>query len=135
MSQPWFILVDSDGQPYKGSTVDKISVPPNADVADLRSAIKLECKEILGDITASRLKTFKNKDAFDRNEGHLEANVLVNGLGSLMDEALVIVVPPPITISSAAEGLILFVQFVCFWAASLDTCCNIFVCTPLCMQQ
>jgi hypothetical protein len=122
MSQPWFRLVDSDGNSYKGHTAEKIPVPLNADVSDLRKAIQLVSKEILGDITLARLKTFKNKNAFKMKEGDLSADSVINGLGSTLDDAIVILVPPPLTSLPSAEGLILSGHFVMhLWAHTLLT--------------
>jgi hypothetical protein len=42
MSELWIILVTPDGQPYKGTFEDKISVPFDSDVSTLQRAIKRE---------------------------------------------------------------------------------------------
>ena len=40
----WYQLIDSrDGQPYKATSADKVSVSSNADVADFRKAAQAEC--------------------------------------------------------------------------------------------
>jgi|LauGreSuBDMM15SN_2_FD.fasta_scaffold1403652_2 hypothetical protein len=36
----WFLLVDADGVPYKGVSVDYVMLPPGFVVAQLRDAVK-----------------------------------------------------------------------------------------------
>jgi hypothetical protein len=39
----WFHLYDYEtGLPYKGTTADKVSVPPGSDIADFRDAVKVK---------------------------------------------------------------------------------------------
>jgi hypothetical protein len=102
--EPWYILVDSDGQPYGETSADRVEVSPNADISTLRTTIKDAVPEILGAITPSRLKVYRNKELFDRKEGLLQADTQVTGLGPSMKEALVILVPPPLTSLSASRG-------------------------------
>jgi hypothetical protein len=102
--EPWYILVDSDGQPYGETSADRVEVSPNADISTLRTTIKDAVPEILGAITPSRLKVYRNKESFDRKEGLLQADTQVTGLGPSMKETLVILVPPPLTSLSASRG-------------------------------
>ena len=61
----WFLLLDSaTGQPYKGTSADKVSVSSSADVADFRDAVKTKNSSILTGITSSQLLVYKNKAAF-----------------------------------------------------------------------
>jgi len=103
----WFLLVDSiTGQPYKGTTADKVSIASMADVADFRDAVKKKDKDdgdagVLNPFKSSQLLVFKNKAAFDKrnaaaDEGReepLEEDSLVYGLGTSKKEALIVVVP------------------------------------------
>ena len=104
MSPPqltWFLLVDAaDGQSYKGTSADKVSVLSSADVADFRHAVKAENSNKLSSIDAADLLVFKNKAAFDKRnaddgkEEPLEEDSLVYGLGTSKKEALIVVAPP-----------------------------------------
>ncbi len=100
----WFLLLDSaTGQPYKGSTADKVSVSSSADVADFRDAVKAKYDQptYLKDIPSGALLVYKNKTAFGKRnaavdegkEEPLEEDSLVDGLGTSKKEALVVVVP------------------------------------------
>jgi hypothetical protein len=73
-SKIWFHLYDSaNGLPYKGTTADKVSVPPGTDIAELRKAVKAEYSDShLKGIGPSDLKVYKNKDSFDRRDAAVE---------------------------------------------------------------
>ena len=120
----WYILVDSDGQPYEGTSAERVAVSLNADISTLRRTVKNDAPEILGLITASRLKIYKNKDSFDSKEMPLEANSVITGLGASMDDALVILVPQPLTSLSASEGLILAAHVAIAFVVSLGAHCK-----------
>lgn len=69
MSSPlvWFLLVDSaTGQPYKGTTADKVAVSSTADVADFRDAVKAKYSNKLSSVDAGELLVYENKTAFDK---------------------------------------------------------------------
>lgn len=91
----WFILVDSDGHQYKGTSVSSISLqigPPTV-VDQFREAAHLKNSFILTGINYSQLKVYKSKLAFDGNEEPLGLNSVISGLGTSKNEALVVVVP------------------------------------------
>ena len=100
----WFLLLDSaTGEPYKGTSADKIAVSsPASDVADFRKAVHLKNTSILTGITSSQLLVYKNKDAFDKRnaaavdegkEEPLEEDSLIGGYGTSKKEALIVAVP------------------------------------------
>jgi hypothetical protein len=92
----WFQHVDSDGQPYEGSSASSLSLNPSAAVDELRQAVLNKNPNILSSVDASQLKIYKNKTAFDTKENTLEDDCLVSGLGLSDKEALVVLVPTPI---------------------------------------
>ena len=89
----WFQLVDSDGQPYKGSSVSSVSLPPASVINGFRQVVINANPE--SSLDASQLKIYKNKTAFDGKEEALEDDCLVSGLGLSDKEALVVLVPTP----------------------------------------
>ena len=91
----WFQLVDSDGQPYEGSSASSLSLNPSAIVDQLRQAVVNKNPNILSSVDASQLKIYKKKTAFDGKEETLEDNCLIAGLGLSDKEALVVLVPTP----------------------------------------
>jgi len=107
MSSPssfvWFKLYDSaTGEPYKGTTADKVAVSSSADVADFRDAVQLKYDKpnYLKDIPSSALLVYKNKAAFDKRnpavdeekEEPLDPTESLGLLGS-KEDMLVVVVP------------------------------------------
>ena len=78
----WFLLVDSTtGEPYKGTSADKVSVSSSSDVADFRDAVKKKDKDdgdaaILTICKSSQLLVYKNKTAFGNRNSALEEKVL-----------------------------------------------------------
>ncbi len=93
----WFILIGADGQAYKGTTADIVSLGPNQRVVHLRDAVYKKNTFILTGIVPSQLKVYKNKAAFDNreepNEGPLQPSLLLNSLGDTEGDHLVILVP------------------------------------------
>ena len=97
----WYLLFDSaDGQPCKGTSADKVSVGPDADVADFRKKVYKENSSILTGITSSQLVVYKNKDAFDKRNAAdntkkvpLKSSSSVNAVGESEEDALIVVVP------------------------------------------
>jgi hypothetical protein len=92
----WFLLVDStNGQPYRGSSSDRISISSSAGVVDFRKGVKTEYKEsnLLTDIASSQLVVYKNRAAFDANEASLKSSFPLHGLGTTEDDAIIVVVP------------------------------------------
>jgi hypothetical protein len=97
----YFQLVDSNGQPFMGTSVDSVELPPTATVVKFRDAVKAKNPNKLAFIDASDLLVYKNKAAFEKRnaavdegkEEPLEEDSLLDGLGSSKKEALVVVVP------------------------------------------
>jgi hypothetical protein len=113
----WFLLVDSvTGQPYKGTTADKVSIASTADVADFRDAVKKKDKDdgdagVLNPFKSSQLLVYKNKASFDKRnaaadegkEEPLKSSHHMDGLGETEEEALIVVVPSSESISQSAS--------------------------------
>ena len=96
----WFLLLDSStGEPYKGTSAEKVSVSSSADVADFRDAVQAKNSSILTGIDASQLLVFKNKADFDKRnaaideekEKPMDATESLGLLGSKEDVLLVAV--------------------------------------------
>jgi hypothetical protein len=91
----WFLLLDAaTGNPYKGTTADKVAVSSSADVADFRDAvIEKQKSSVLTGIASSQLLVYKNKAAFvDGKEEPLDPTESLGLLGS-KEDMLVVVVP------------------------------------------
>jgi hypothetical protein len=105
MSEVWFILVDSDGQPYEDTAAGKVVVDPKADIPVLRKAIQVECTGLLDNISHLRFKIYQNRDVFDTKGKPLREDSTIAGLGISMDDALVILIPSTQKSLPATEGL------------------------------
>jgi hypothetical protein len=105
MSSPslliWFLLFDfATGQPYKGTTADKVSISYSADVADFRDTVKAKHSNKLSTFDAADLLVYKNKAAFDKRnaavsdgkEESLDPTESIELLGS-KEEMLIVAVP------------------------------------------
>ncbi|KAL7476557.1 hypothetical protein ACHAW6_002413 [Cyclotella cf. meneghiniana] len=112
----WFLLVDSaTGQPYKGTTVDFVSLPPGAVVTVFRDAVHVENASILTSIAPSQLFVYTNKAAFEKRnndeddgkEQPLKPSRNLNGLGESEEEALIVVVSSLISSTQTTTNLCL----------------------------
>ena len=110
MSSPlvWFQLLDSaTGEPYKGTTAEKVAVSSTADVADFREAViekfDKQKSSLLTGFASSQLLVYKNKAAFDKrnsaaDEGKkepLKSSRLLDGLGKTEEDKDMLVVAVP----------------------------------------
>lgn len=99
MTLIWFILLDRNGQPYKGTTESSVSLSPKSFVDQFRHAVYLKNSSILPGVVSSQLQVYKNKSAFDnRNavgekEKPLEVDSYIDNLGNSKKESLVVLVP------------------------------------------
>ena len=105
-SNIWFHLYDSaNGLPYMGTTADYVSLPPSADIAQFRKAVKAEFSNTLSSVDAGKLLVFKNKQSFDKRKSKrekvndfksykqevpLEEDSPVDGLGKSKKDALIV---------------------------------------------
>eukprot|EP00158_Paraphelidium_tribonemae_P008738 Partr_v1_DN28666_c1_g1_i13_m49862 len=102
----WFQLVDSAaGLPFGGTSAtsvlrDYLAVSHPADVVDFLDAVKKKYFDShLKGIAPSDLRVYENRAAFDRRNSiqdkqePLEVDSLVDGLGSSMEDAVIVVVP------------------------------------------
>ena len=98
----WFLLVDSNGEPYKKTSADKVKLSTASDVADFRKAVKTENSRKLSSFDAADLVVYKNKESFEKRNSKVEqerkvplkSSCLLDGLGETEEEALIVVVPP-----------------------------------------
>jgi hypothetical protein len=93
-----YLLIDRQGQPYKDSSIDLITLPSKTKVARFRDAVKVKYNQpgYLLDIPASALKVFKDKAAFDSDSGKEPLgpiSLLDSSLGTNEENALIVVVP------------------------------------------
>ena len=79
-SKIWFHLYDSaNGLPYKGTTADKVSVPPSAVIAQFRDAVTAEYSDShLKGIDADDLLVFQKKQSFDKRDAAVEKVIYYN---------------------------------------------------------
>ncbi len=93
----WYCLLNaSDGQPYKGSSADKVSVSIAADVTDFRSAVLATNIAILTGFVSSQ-EAFDKRDASDDTKQELlEEDALINYQGQSTNDALIVLVPTPV---------------------------------------
>ena len=94
----WYLILDStNGQPYKGTTADCVSLPSSAFVAQFRDFVKKKDKDegdaaILAPFKSSQLLVYKNKAAFvGGKEEPLEEDSFVDDLGKSKKGALIVV--------------------------------------------
>ncbi|KAL3779742.1 hypothetical protein HJC23_001993 [Cyclotella cryptica] len=103
----WFLLVDSEtGEPYKNCTASSIeqSLLTFPVVAQFKKLVHRKISCILTGVAPCQLVVYKNQAAFDRRnnaddegkEQPLKASRSLDDLGESEEEALIIVVPPPI---------------------------------------
>lgn len=99
----WYLLVDSNGQPYERTTADVVELPSTTCViAQFRKAVKTENSRKLSSFDAADLVVYKNKESFEKRTSKveqekkepLEVDAVVVGMGTTMNEALIVVVPP-----------------------------------------
>lgn len=90
----WVQILDSHGDSYKGSSVDKITLNDNnSDVADLRDAVKLKNPTILSSTDASQLLVYQSREDLTNSQPIARLSAPVQGLGLDVDNAVFVVVP------------------------------------------
>ncbi len=61
----WFVLVDGQGESFKGTTADIVKLSSDSIIAEFRDAVKLKYADShLKGIAPSDLRVYTNKDAF-----------------------------------------------------------------------
>jgi hypothetical protein len=89
----WFLLVEIEGQAFRGTSADKVCLPSDCDVADFRDAVK-EKYDRQGDdlkgILSSKLIVYANKAAFDRKDP-LQPEVVIGNYGTTGSKLYVVV--------------------------------------------
>ncbi len=89
-----FLLVGSDGQPYKETFVDAVSLLSGSVVVQFRDAVKAKHSNKLASVDAADLKVFKDKAEFDDKKEPLKALAPMDHLGKTEEDALIVLVPP-----------------------------------------
>jgi hypothetical protein len=104
----WYRLVESDGSAFKGTSADAVTLAPGSIVVQFREAVKKKDKDdgdaaVLTGISPAQFIVFKNMASFvkrnDQNDAEgkpLKSSLPLDGLGVSEEEALIVVVPPPI---------------------------------------
>ena len=64
----WVQLLDSHGASYKGSSADQVIVDEDANIVDLRDAIKLKTQDILSGTIAAQLTVYQSREDLDSNQ-------------------------------------------------------------------
>jgi hypothetical protein len=101
MLKVWFQLVDQTGNPYKGTRAGKVTLDSSADIVDFLDAVKVKYDQpnYLKDFPSVALLVYRNRETFDKRNAEegkevpLKVDAIINGLGVLMKEALIVVVP------------------------------------------
>jgi hypothetical protein len=91
----WYSLVDDKGAPaFERVIFDKVKLPIDGDVVDLRKKVWEKNKNRFKDFDASELSIYSNKaDITDLTKGPLAVDMSVYGMGQKKDTALFVVVP------------------------------------------
>ena len=90
----WFTLLDSTGQPYKGSgATASVLINPSCVIDQFRDAVKVKNSIKLASLDASDLIVYKNHSSFRDKEVPLEEDSLINDLGGSKKDGIIVVVP------------------------------------------
>jgi hypothetical protein len=74
----WFLLVDREGHPFRGTTASSVDIPSSYVIDQFRRAVKTQCDQEGDDlkrILASKLLVYANKAAFDANTVDVPTNL------------------------------------------------------------
>lgn len=100
----WYLLLDEDGASFEKSTADYVVLHPLSFVAQLRDAVKQKNTVILSSFDSCQLRIYKDLQSFkvsrgksgfmtSKEDGSLEVDSHLSGLGDSMKNALVVLVP------------------------------------------
>ncbi|KAL3895060.1 MAG: hypothetical protein SGCHY_004922, partial [Lobulomycetales sp.] len=89
----FYQLVVSNGDSYKRSSIDRVTVKHNADIIHLRRAVETANSKILTGVVASQLTVYETKKDLLANKLPLDVDFLISGIGQSKDTALFVVVP------------------------------------------
>ena len=90
----WTRLVDSDGNPYKGSGSSCVKFSDQDFIALFAEEIHSRNAPILTGIVSSQLRVYKTLNDLKQNQP-LKSSALMEGLGLDEESALIVVVPSP----------------------------------------
>jgi hypothetical protein len=93
----WLHLLDSKGRPYNGTTKTSVLLSARSDISEFKEAVKAEKINPLRNIDIRQLTVFITKSAFDAKEDPLDDDCVIAGLGTVLSNALIVVVPPSTT--------------------------------------
>ncbi|OQR82361.1 hypothetical protein THRCLA_23214 [Thraustotheca clavata] len=89
----WYILVDDQGEPYKGTRASSVDIPSSYVIDQFAKAVKAEYSDShLAGIAPSDLLVYANKTAFDEGNS-LEEDESIQNYGRSKKDALWVVVP------------------------------------------
>ena len=89
----WFLLVDGEGHPFRGTTASSVFVPSEYVIDQFRDAVKEKYKDShLKGIAPSDLVVYANKAAFDRKDDPLQPQADIGDYGT-KESQLYVVVP------------------------------------------
>jgi hypothetical protein len=102
----WFLLVNDDGSPFQGASLDQVSVKPTANIVKFRDAVKDKSAKRLADFDAGELKVYLDKEDVGKSEiavdvvvSALPFNFCGNKAGSTMHDPLFVLVPNKLAVS------------------------------------
>ena len=92
MTNIWFQLVDSRGQPFRGAKVDFVSIPDTEFVAKFKKVVKSENPNTLSTVDALNLIVYENQQKFNENTEFKKLSSKIQG-GLDEDDPIIVVVP------------------------------------------
>ena len=92
----YFQLLDSQGLPYRLTSVDIIDLPVTSDIFIFKREVQNDlASSVLSGIAASQLTVYKTASALAEGEGPLDGDTCIKEyLGSSSDLSLAVVLPP-----------------------------------------
>jgi hypothetical protein len=88
----WYVLVDGEGEAYKGTTASSVDIPSNYVIEQFKKTVKAENPNVLANFDRPQLEVYENKDAFNGKDGPLGGRDKIGEqLGS--EDELYVVVP------------------------------------------
>lgn len=98
----WYSLVDQEGKPFAGASVDFVFLPAGAIVGDLRDSVKVKNSDILKGVVSAQLVVYLNESGL-KEKKQLEPDDEVGKLGKTKKDALLVVVPESKSLTSTTK--------------------------------
>jgi hypothetical protein len=100
----WYVLVDGEGEAYKGTKGSSVDIPSSYVTVDrFRKILKAENSNILANIDPTQLQVYKNKVAFNGKDEPLDAREEIGEKLDSVDELCVVV--PSHALVAVPDGL------------------------------